>query len=137
MSIIFNIVANIIKLIHAMIIIFVLYYPFVSYNFILDIVYLIFIPFMILHWKYNNDDCALTVLENYIRGNNLYEKDTNKNFMYNLLNPIFNLPKLLDQYWKIFLNSDYIYIIVCILYIIKLYNVYHYLNNKYDISYNK
>ena len=129
MSIIFNIVANIIKLIHVMIIIYVLYYPFISYHIILDIVYLIFIPFMILHWKYNNDDCALTVFENYIRGNDLYEKDTNKNFMYNLLYPIFNLPLLLNAY--------FVYSIVFILYIIKIYNVYYYLKNKYDILNNE
>ena len=76
---------------------------------------IIFIPFIIIHWIFNNDDCALTVMENYFRGANLFEKDLNTNFMYNIVHPLFKLPVLLD--------SNSIYVIMIILYIIKVYNV--------------
>jgi len=124
MSLLFNIVANIIKCIHLIIITFVIICTFIKKCHItIDLMYLIFIPFIIIHWIFNNDDCALTVMENYFRGANLFEKDLNTNFMYNIVYPLFKLPVLLD--------SNSIYVIMIILYIIKVYNVCINLNNNY------
>ena len=128
MSLVFNIVANIIKLIHILIIAFVFICPFIRKCHIsIDLIYLMFIPFILIHWVFNNDDCALTVLENYFRGNNIFDKNLKKNFMYNIVHPLFKLP--------ILLNSQMIYVIIIILYIIKVVNICINLkNNNYNIS---
>ena len=128
MSLLFNIVANIIKFIHIIILLFVISCPFIKKcHLTIDIMYIIFVPFIVIHWIFNNDDCALTVLENYFRGNNLFDKNLNNNFMYNLVYPLFKLPVLL--------NSNFIYFVIIVLYIIKVYNICINLkNNNYNIN---
>lgn len=123
MSKLFLFIANIINIVHLLMIIFILACPFTSINMTIDILYLVFIPFLVLHWVLNNDDCALTVMENYFRGYPLFNKDVNSNYMYRLVHPIFNLP--------ILLNNNFIYLVIVILYIIKVVNFCNNLKNNY------
>ena len=125
MSKLFQFVSNIIRLIHVLLIIYILTCPFYCFGITCDIFYIVFVPFVFLHWIFNNDDCALTVIENYFRGQNIFSKNINSNFMYNLVSPVFNLP--------ILMNRKFLYIILFILYIIKICNLCNNIkNNRYD-----
>ena len=42
------------------------------------IVYLIFLPLMVLHWKFNSDACVLNNLENWLRHRRWQAPDTNR-----------------------------------------------------------
>ena len=127
MSKLFQFVSSIINFIHVLLIIYILTCPFFCYGLNCDIFYLVFVPFVFLHWIFNNDDCALTVLENYFRGQDIFSKNKNNNFMYNLVSPVFNLP--------ILMNRKFIYITLFILYIIKICTFCNNIkNNRYHIT---
>ena len=111
---------TIIQILHVLVMLAVLIIPFIQESIIIDIYYIIFIPFLLLHWLINNDNCALTIIENKLRGKkNIYDKNINTNFTYRFFKPIYTLP--------ILLNSRFIYFPVIILYFIKLYK---FINNK-------
>lgn len=68
-----NILLILVKIIHILYILFVIVVPFTNSNYLLTL-YCIIIPFMVLHWILNNNICALTLVEKYLRkkinGNN-------------------------------------------------------------------
>lgn len=82
------ILANIIRLIHILIIIFILYVPFsdVPIYLLLHIVSCISLLF---HWYLNSDICFLTFVENYLR-NIPY----NKTLSYQLIAPLYNISEI-------------------------------------------
>ena len=61
-----NSMLYIISIIHIIIIILVLTIPFTNSNYLLCL-YIITIPFIILHWILNDNTCCLTIAEKYFR----------------------------------------------------------------------
>lgn len=54
--------------------------------------YSLAIPFLMFHWTINDDTCALTVIEQFVRG----EADKKKTFAGQIMNKIYILP---DDLW--------------------------------------
>ena len=54
--------------------------------------YSLAIPFLMFHWGTNDDTCALTLVEQFIRG----ESDSKKTFVGQVMNKIYILP---DDIW--------------------------------------
>jgi hypothetical protein len=101
----------IIKALHALLIIFLVLSPFSRANYILFL-HAIVIPFIVLHWIFNNNTCALTVMEHYIAEKLTGKKvDKNSGFMAHLINPVYDFAGN---------NKDlnlYIYLVVAILFV--------------------
>lgn len=112
---------TIIQILHVFVMLAVLIIPFIQESIYIDILYIIFIPFLLLHWLTNNDNCVLTIIENKLRGKNIHDRNINTNFAYRFFKPIYTLP--------ILLNSRFVYFPVIILYFIKLYKINN--NKKY------
>lgn len=94
-----------IKLIHCVVIIIILYIPFSSNQYLLEL-YSILIPFIVLHWLLNNNICCLTLLESYLTG-----KEYSKTFIGRIIEPIYSI------------NNTKIYIITFLLYGYALYQL--------------
>ena len=84
MSYINNLISSIICFIHILIILCIFIIPFTNSNYLL-FCYILLIPFIQLHWLLNDDTCALTELEKYLRG----EKDKSKCFTQQIISPIY------------------------------------------------
>jgi hypothetical protein len=80
-----TIFANVIKLLHIILILLMIAIPFSSDKQVLSL-YVFFSLFIILHWILNEDACALTAMEQYLRGVNKTES-----FIGNLVGPVFKL----------------------------------------------
>ncbi len=114
----YSILLNLINLIHVIIILFILVVPFTSHLFLL-FVYFVTVPFIMLHWLINNDTCALTIIEQYLRiklNNNVYVP-TDKCISYKLFSPIYNFTKNSS------VGSMYIWLISIVLYSIVYYKL--------------
>ncbi len=70
--------------------------------------YLVFIPFLVLHWILNNDTCALTELEAYLSG-----KPVCQTFMDKLVGSVYRI------------NNRLVYCVVGVLYGIVVYKKYY------------
>ncbi len=108
-----NFITTLIQAIHLVFIAFVVFTPFSS-NPILLHLYLVVIPFMVLHWVVNNDTCALTILESLVTG-----KPAKETFVGRIVMPVFQI------------SSWQIYIITGILYAIAIKSCY---KNKWEIQ---
>ena len=81
----------IINMIHLMVILFVLLVPF-SNNTLLLLFHTIAVPFIMFHWILNNDTCAITLAEKYVRtqmngGKQVQDKEC---FSHMIVGPIYN-----------------------------------------------
>lgn len=81
------ILANIIWIIHILIILFVIITPFTN-NINLLHYHFIFVPFIILRWIFNYDKCNITMIEQKLRRCKKHE-----GFIYKIIKPIYNKPK--------------------------------------------
>ena len=82
----FNIIlANLVRLFHIIVIIFVLIGPF-SKNPLVLILHIVFCLCLMIHWMFNSDTCFLTLLETKIRG-----IDDNESFTYKFVAPMYNI----------------------------------------------
>ena len=75
----------IIRLLHFLVIGFFIISPFRD-NLQILLIHFISVPFLYLHWVTNNDTCALTLAEKYLRN-----VDDNHSFIYNVIAPFYNL----------------------------------------------
>jgi hypothetical protein len=93
--------------------------PFTNNTWLL-IYHFITIPFVVLHWILNNNTCALTLLEHYIRSNG-YTEDFNieQCVTYKLISPIYDFNKDYNTY------SNFIYTSTLGLWLITCYKLYH------------
>lgn len=73
-----------IRIIHILYLSFVIFTPF-SNNKYLKFIYLFIIPFMMIHWKLNNDTCFLTIIEQYFT-------NSNEGFIARIISPIYKFP---------------------------------------------
>ena len=101
MNFINNFISSFICFIHIIIILLIFIIPFVNSNYLL-FSYCLIIPLIEFHWLFNNDTCALTELEKYLRN----DKDKNNCFTQKIIGPIFkfNNNKYFSLYCYIILN---------------------------------
>lgn len=85
------ILANLIKIIHICVILFVVIIPFTGSPYLL-LLHSVFIPFLLLHWVTNDNTCVLTTLEKHFRGIKTKEEEK-ECITCNLINPIFGFKK--------------------------------------------
>ena len=111
-----NVFASIILIIHIIIIILILYiFIFSNSNYFLFFCAL-FLPFLELHWLFNNDVCCLTEFEKKIRG-----VDNNESVINKILSPIYKFPNNNNSLNEI--SYFIINILICIC-LCKLYDKY-------------
>ena len=82
--------ASFISAVHFLIILFILIAPFTSNEFLL-MLHAISAPGLLVHWALNQDVCALTLLESYVRG-----VATSETFVDQLVGSFYRLPKDFD-----------------------------------------
>jgi hypothetical protein len=86
-----NFVLALINLIHFLVILFVIIVPFTDSTFLL-LIHSVIVPFIMLHWLLNNDTCAITEAEKFVRiklnGGNPVKY--NECFSYKLVSPVYN-----------------------------------------------
>ncbi len=75
-----------VQLIHALVLAWAIISPFSKWKY-LRLTYVIFAPFLMLHWLLNNDTCALTALECTLRGLD----DCSDTFIHKVVSPIYKI----------------------------------------------
>jgi len=110
------IISLLINIIHLVIIAFILLGPYLI-DYIIDdnkisrilylIMYITFSGSLLIHWSFNNDICALTLLECYVSG-----KQMNETYMHRVISPFYkisedNLQNL--AYIILFINNVYVF----------------------------
>lgn len=116
----YYLILHLITLLHTLYILFVLLIPFVGNNYFL-ILHSFVIPFMIFHWVTNNNTCALTMAEKFIRAKKegvSMNSIEDKCFTCKLINPVYDFT---NNYKKL---SIITYVIVIILWIFTMYKIY-------------
>lgn len=103
--------ANLIRIFHMIIILFVFLAPFSNIPALL-ILHITFSFSLLVHWYYNNNACSLTLLEANLRG-----IDVNKSFTHQFIAPMYDISQ---TQW-----SRICYIITIILMSISIYYLYH------------
>lgn len=108
-----KIILDLITIIHLIIIIFIIAVPFFGNNSLL-FMHAIIIPFLMMHWIFNNNTCALTIIEKLIR-RKIYGKDNEgKCITSRLIEPIYDFKNNNKEHSKV------IYTIVIIVWIISI-----------------
>jgi hypothetical protein len=80
-----NYLANLIALLHFLLIVFITVTPFVADNPLILLYYSFTLVFIMIHW-YTNDICVLTIIESKLRGKKIRET-----FMGRLIRPVYNI----------------------------------------------
>jgi len=106
-----NILADCISAFHILIILFVLIAPFSQIPYILGLHVTLCIT-LIVHWIYNNDTCALSIMESKLRG-----VDYTQSFSHKFVSPLYNIS---ETKW-----SRIIWTITIIAMIVSGYKLYH------------
>lgn len=118
-----NFLLLVINILHIAFILFVICTPFTNILPLL-LYYIIFIPFLIFHWLTNNDLCALTVAEQYIR-NDMRQKNgeelvnMEECYTYKFIGPIYNFVSDYSTF------STFTYILTISLWCLVVYKVYN------------
>jgi hypothetical protein len=81
-------IPDVVHYIHVSLLILGLIIPFVNDESMLSI-YSFVIPFLFFHWSTNDDTCAITMLEQYLRG----ETDKHKTFVGQVMTGVYVLPE--------------------------------------------
>ena len=114
-----TIILRLITLIHVIFVLFLVLTPFIGTNYLL-LLEAIFIPFMMLHWIFNDNTCVLTLIESHVRKSiygDKYKPDdciTRK-----LINPVYDFKKDNKSF------SKTIYGVTTILWLITLAHIYY------------
>lgn len=89
-----RILLAIFKILHIIFFTFVILGPFTNSNYIL-LLHFIFIPFLLVHWVFNDNTCAITTVEKIIKKSIKKEKyDKEKDCLTcKLINPVFDFRK--------------------------------------------
>lgn len=117
MSIINQSILFLITVIHVIILLFVIIAPFSGSN-CLRTLHIIVIPFILFHWYVNDNTCALTVAEKFIR-EKTYGQEVNKEecFSYKFIAPIYDFNKNYDEY------SNFTYTAMIALWSVSIFNM--------------
>lgn len=81
----YDIVIKLIQVIHGLFILFMMFAP-LSNNLFILIMQFIFGCSLIIHWSFNDQTCALTLLEKHVRG-----VDDNESFIYQIVGPVYGI----------------------------------------------
>ena len=84
-----ELLANIIALLHLILVIFVVSTPFVTDNPLILLFYSFIVFSIMFHWITNNDACVLTLIESKLRN-----KKSNQTFMGRLISPVYRVSSL-------------------------------------------
>ena len=84
-----SVAANIIWILHMLLVVWVIVTPFTQ-NEPMLVLHLIMMPFLWFHWCVNDDTCALTLLEQKLRGLSP-EECKEKSFFFNLVSPVYKI----------------------------------------------
>lgn len=76
----------VVQTIHALVLAWAMIAPFSKWKY-LRLTYVIFAPFLMLHWLMNNDTCALTTIECALRGLD----DCSESFVHKIVSPIYKI----------------------------------------------
>ncbi len=103
-----------VTLIHFMVVFFVVLTPFFGNNYVL-LVHSIIVPFIMLHWVYNDDSCFLTTVELSLK-RRMTGKPVDKNdcLTCRIMSPIYNVTTQHKEY------SNSIYLITMLLWAISI-----------------
>jgi len=104
----------IVNIIHFFVVLFVVMTPFFGNNYVL-LVHSIIVPFIVMHWIYNDDSCFLTTVELSLK-RRLYGTNVDKNdcLTCRIMSPIYNVTTQHQEY----VNS--IYLITLLLWLISI-----------------
>lgn len=103
-------IADLIRLFHILIILFILIAPFTGSLYLL-IVHIFLCISLFVHWYNNNDECSLSIMESRIRGLHYTESTTHK-----FVSGMYNISK---TDW-----SNIVWILTIVLFCISIYNLY-------------
>ena len=123
MAVINQSILVLITVLHLIIVLFIIITPFTNSNYLL-LLYVITVPFIILHWVMNNNTCSLTVAEKFIR-QKTYGVLLNDDecFTYNLIAPIYDFNKNYETFSNfIYLSTFSLLSIACYKLFNKIYN---------------
>ena len=81
--------ANLIWLLHILLVVWIVVTPFTQ-NEPMLVLHLIMVPFLWFHWVLNDDTCALTLIEQKLRGIDPSEC-AEKSFFFNLVSPVYKI----------------------------------------------
>ena len=85
-----GVMANIIWVLHMLLIVWLVYTPLFSTMEPMLVLHLFMVPFIAFHWILHDDTCALTLIEQKLRGLDPMEcKD--KSFFFNLVSPVYKI----------------------------------------------
>jgi hypothetical protein len=86
-----NILLFLINVIHILVILFVVITPFTNSLFLLSL-HSFIVPFIMLHWLLNNDTCAITIAEKFVRTKMNGGQVVNDNdcLSYKVIGPVYN-----------------------------------------------
>ena len=84
-----SLAANAIWLLHILLVLWVIVTPFTN-NEPMLVLHLLMIPFLWMHWLLNDDTCALTLIEQKLRGLDPSEC-AEKSFFFNLVSPVYKI----------------------------------------------
>lgn len=107
-----------ITLIHLLVVLFVVITPFYGSNYVL-LIHAIIVPFMMLHWVYNDNSCFLTTVELKLR-EKIYGVPATKNdcFTCRVISPIYDLTTNYNE------QSTFIYIVTSLLLFVSVSKLY-------------
>ena len=110
-----RILLAIFKILHIIFFTFVILGPFTNSNYIL-LLHSIFIPFLLVHWVFNDNTCAITTVEKIIKKSIKKEKyDKDKDCLTcKLIDPVFDFRK------KNMSRSTFIYTVTIVLWLITI-----------------
>ena len=77
--------AGLVRVLHILLVAWVVLTPFLGSDPML-VLHLVFVPFLWLHWFLNQDTCALTVLEQSLRG-----VSADRSFFHSLVSPVYKI----------------------------------------------
>ena len=113
-----------ISLLHIIFIIFVIFTPMTKSNYFLTL-HSVFLPFLMVHWVLNDNNCVITIVEKQIKKNTYgikYNEDDDC-ITCKLIEPVYDFKKNNEQ------KAKFIYSITTILWFVSLIKLYSMYNN--------
>lgn len=84
-----RITLKLVSILHLLVIVFVLFGWLIGISEVL-IIHIVFIPLMIIQWRFNNDTCVLTNVENSLREGQVEKEQQQGKFIKSLLAKVFD-----------------------------------------------
>lgn len=117
--------ANIIRIFHIIVTLFIIITPFVISDFLILLLHVVSCLSLLIHWYTNNSICSLTLLESKLRGIPLEHS-----FIYSFIAPVYQFLNL-EMISENNLTS-FIYISIIFLLSVSLYKIYDKYKNKFN-----